>query len=571
MEETDKKTLGLYVICKGTKEERQSITQLLGRASQYVDAIFLTCTRKEALKGVKELAKEYGNVEVSFFKWTNRFDEARNFNFAQGDTDYKMWIDVGDVFPFSNVEKIKEALEIVDCVWLPYHYAWDENGRLIATHWRERVIKKELPFKWRGWVHENLLNDEPFSSKRLDIPVIHKDYDKDASMTRNHEILLEAYKETRDPRYIHYLGLSYYSQEKWQDALDILKEYVTVGGWDEEIYRSLLRMSECCTQLDQDEDATQYALRAAGLMPHYPWAYYNLAELDFQKDAWQECLEWLKVAFSKPEPESAAIFDPTIPEKAKIMAATCEFMLGNAITAEKVLEQVQGEDVSELMPIYKSIADQERLAEVLPFVGKYYDDKALLWEKLPKTMKYDNRFRKIREAFTEPKEWPKKSIVFFCGKAYEEWGPHTLDKGMGGSEEAVIYLSRELAELGYDVHIYGDVKQPFSDQWGREGDEHSNEPMTPNGGMVTYWPWYYMDRRDHFDTLVIWRQPQLATKFKANKILVDMHDLLPKNIVKDKPNVTYLFKTNWHAKQYGAKNYNVIGNGIKENYEEATT
>jgi hypothetical protein len=140
---------------------------------------------------------------------------------------------------------------------------------------------------------------------------------------------------------------------------------------------------------------------------------------------------------------------------------------------------------------------------------------------------------------------------------------------MGGSEEAAVYLSRELAELGYEVHVYGDIgRDAFMDTWEREGDEHSGEAHTPEGGSVTWLPWQQMDRRDHFDTLVIWRQPQLATKFKANKILVDMHDLLPKNLVKDKPNTTYMFKSHWQAEQYDVNNFKVVGNGIKEGYGE---
>jgi hypothetical protein len=80
-----------------------------------------------------------------------------------------------------------------------------------------------------------------------------------------------------------------------------------------------------------------------------------------------------------------------------------------------------------------------------------------LYEALCDDLRYDTRLLPLRNKATTPKEWSDKSIVIFCGQGYEEWGPHTLDKGMGGSEEAVVYLSRELSKLGYEVTVYGEV------------------------------------------------------------------------------------------------------------------
>lgn len=550
-------TLGLYIICKGTKEELQSIEQLLMMASHNVDHIYLTVTHKDGKKPVEKLAKDYDNVTTSYFEWVDRFDLARNFNFAQGNTDYKMWIDVGDEFQFSVLPTLKQKLHEYDAIWLPYQYAFDENGNCIAEHWRERIISSKIPFEWRGWIHETLITETPHKAERLNVPVIHAKQDKEGSIIRNHKILTKAYQETKDARYLHYLGLSYYSLQEWQKAIDLFAEYLKVGGWDEEIYRSLLRMSEASAQLDNYQDAQNYALQATGLLPNYPWAYFNLAELEFQQDNWKECLEWLNVAFSKPAPETNSIFDPTIPEKAKIVASTCKFMLGEARTALKILDTVKGEDTSDLRKMYQPEASNEVLGAILQELPNHITDKQVLsdlWKNIPQDMKYNNKYRKVRELLTEPKVWPKNSVVFFCGKGYEEWGPHTLDKGMGGSEEAVVYLTRELAKLGYEVTVFGDVPKQMMSEEG-----------TTNA--VRWRPWMEIDKRDQFDTLVVWRQPNLATHFKANKILIDMHDLLDKKAVPNLKNATYMFKSDYHARLYDVDNFNVIGNGVKESYE----
>lgn len=545
-------SLGLYIICKGTKDEQESINSLLLGASHNVDKIYLTVTHKDGLAEVTKMAKTFKNVKVSYFEWVDRFDSARNFNFAQGDTDYKMWIDVGDKFNFAILPKLKEKLADYDAIWMPYNYAFDDDGNCIAQHWRERIINSQIPFEWRGWIHETLITETPHKTERINVPVIHAKQDREGSIIRNHRILQKAYDDTRDARYLHYLGLSYYSLQEWQKAIDYFNAYLKVGGWDEEIYRSLLRMSEAYAQLDDDENARSSALQAVSLLPAYPWAYYNLAEIEFQADNWKECLEWLNVAFSKPEPDTNSIYDPTVPEKAKIIASTCKFMLGDARTALQILDTVKGEPTDDLRQMYQPEANNEVLNAVLQELPNHIKDKQLLsqlWNAIPRDMKYNNKYRKLREMMTEPKVWPKKSIVFFCGQGYEEWGPHTLDKGMGGSEEAVVYLAREFAKKGYDVTVYGHLKATIA-------DEH----------YVTYKPWKEVDKRDTFDTLIIWRQPNLASHFKANKILIDMHDLLDKKAVPNLKNATYMFKSQYHADQYDVDNFNVIGNGIKESY-----
>jgi protein O-GlcNAc transferase len=49
-------------------------------------------------------------------------------------------------------------------------------------------------------------------------------------------------------------------------------------------------------------------------------------------------------------------------------------------------------------------------------------------------------------------------IVIWTGPAWEEWGPDSLLTGIGGSEAAATYLSAELAILGHDVEVVGQVR-----------------------------------------------------------------------------------------------------------------
>ena len=50
----------------------------------------------------------------------------------------------------------------------------------------------------------------------------------------------------------------------------------------------------------------------------------------------------------------------------------------------------------------------------------------------------------------------KPVLVLLCMTSHDYWGPSSVDgPGIGGSEEATIFISREFAKLGYFVEVYG--------------------------------------------------------------------------------------------------------------------
>ena len=65
----------------------------------------------------------------------------------------------------------------------------------------------------------------------------------------------------------------------------------------------------------------------------------------------------------------------------------------------------------------------------------------------------------------------RRRLVLFCRRSYSgeksekpgswEWGPKAKERGIGGSESAVISLSRELVQLGWSVEVY--ASPPFED------------------------------------------------------------------------------------------------------------
>ena len=138
-----------------------------------------------------------------------------------------------------------------------------------------------------------------------------------------------------------------------------------------------------------------------------------------------------------------------------------------------------------------------------------------------------------------PKEWNDNEIVYYASwgnKHFEEWTPDNLEKGIGGSESAVIYLAKEWVKLGYKVTVYCDC-----------GDK---------GGIydgVTYKHYNLVNFNDKFSTIIFWRSPHLLDikNLTAKRIFMDLHDIAsmehwtPERVAKvDK----IFFKSRWHRR-----------------------
>lgn len=532
------------------KDEYEAVARILANADKYFDEINITVSDKPTANKIKKFVMLNADFHVKWREWNNRFDDARNANLAMCTTDYMFWIDADDWFDFSTIPELVSIADEnnIDAIFLPYNYAQDERGNCVTRHYRERLLRTNVGYESRGWVHETFITDEPHVEHKMDSPeVIHRTSQDHAieSSARNHDILEAAYAETKDPRYLHYLGMSYYTKADYKKAAELLSNYLEVGGSLEDTYRALAIISECAYHLKQHDVALEYATKCATLKPQYPMAYWLLAQYEADQENWKEALEWIYVSISKPDPQTLSVWDPSARERAILIAAQADFMLGNYNKALAWLRKIpKNPQADELYDHFKSEADAETFVSLLPKMRKFFANDQVLWEALCEDMKFNTALKPLRNLATTPKTWSDKSIVIFCGQGFEEWGPHTLDKGMGGSEEAIVYLAPELTKLGYDVTVYAEAD------------------LEQDG--VHWRPWREIDTRDSFNIFVSWRQPQFLETITAKVKLADIHDVLPKEMIKNYPDVTYLFKSDYHKNLYCDVKSAVIGNGIKK-------
>lgn len=535
------------------KDEFAEVEVLLSQAFDYFDQINVVVSDKPTYNKLKKNFPDE-KVNLKYRTWNNRFDEARNASLELCTTDFVFWLDADDSFDFRAIPQLVDIAEEngIDAVFLPYNYMQDDQGNCITRHWRERLVRLGRGYSWRGWVHETLISEEKVVTHKVNFEVKHNATIDDAkgSYERNHLILEEAYEATKDPRYLHYLGMSYFTGKDYERAGELLTDYLQVGGSVEDVYRTLGLLSECAYHLGKNDLALEYATKQATLKPEYPMAYWLLAQYEADQDNYAEALEWVKVSESKPDPETLSVWDPSSRDRATLIAARCLFMLERYNEALQYMRKVQHlPEVKDVVEDFYEQADAEAFVNLLPKIRKFFVSDEALFNALCDAIKYDKRIKQLRNIATLPTSWTEKSIVIFCGQGYEEWGPHTLDKGMGGSEEAVVYLAPELAKLGYNVTVYGEVP----------------EKSVVDG--VTWLPWKEIDMRDHFNVFISWRAPQYLERVNAKVKLADIHDVLPEALIKDYPDVTYLVKTKYHRDLYPEvpdDKFKIIGNGIKK-------
>jgi hypothetical protein len=114
-------------------------------------------------------------------------------------------------------------------------------------------------------------------------------------------------------------------------------------------------------------------------------------------------------------------------------------------------------------------------------------------------------FQKIKA-----KKWAENSIVFYVGKHREGLSPQSIENGATGSHASVIFLAREWAKTGRQVVIYSSCGE-FEGRY--DGVDYIN--------------YYKFNWFDTFDTLIIWKNPQLLQKsVNAKRIWFDWHDVV---------------------------------------------
>lgn len=513
------------------KDEKEQLERIVSEYAQFFDEIAIAYDSDD-IDNVKESLVGISNkVNIYPYKWINDFSDKRNFLASKIESEYYLRLDTDDVI--KGVGALPKLMEKVyrnkpDVIYFEYIYSRDEDGNCVAKHWRETIIKKSSNHYWKKKIHENIFIEDQskFSGAKDDtLQIIHN---PDAghsqeSFDRNLGYLLDEYnedKENTDPRTIAYLGRMMMGLGKWVEAIGFLQLLVSKSGWEDDKYFAYAELAFCHLQIGELDNAKAACFEAIDLNPDYPDAYICLGEIYLDKKEFEKANNWLLNANTKKMPDTMYVVDPSrYSTRLAINLSMSYFGMGHFDKAKLFFDKAR-----KISPSNGWIKDSEKLIEdgyyqdvymksfnqVYSYLLNKDKDKILdLVKSVPKNLICDERIQKLRHDYLPPKTWSDKSIVIFCGQSWEEWADPSVISGLGGSEEAVVYLSRELVRKGYEVTVFngcGDL----------EGEYYG----------VNYIPFYYFNPKDKYNIIIGWRGNIFENlSLDAKKKYIWMHDV----------------------------------------------
>jgi glycosyltransferase involved in cell wall biosynthesis len=273
----ERKTVCLNMI---VKNESEVITRCLASVKPMIDYWVIVDTG--STDGTQEIIRDFmKDVKGDLYErpWIN-FGHNRNeaLELAKDKADYILVIDADETLEFSRAFQMPELKK-------DFYYITTEFGG--TKYGRVQLIKSDLDWKWKGVLHEALYSSDAKSSDTLDGVINFVRTDGARSKNPNKFLddaqLLEKalVDEPNNTRYVFYLAQSYRDAQEYESALKYYQKRVSMGGWDQEIYWSLLQTGLLQEQLKMPPETiiksyiTAYLYRPTRIEALYRLARYQ--------------------------------------------------------------------------------------------------------------------------------------------------------------------------------------------------------------------------------------------------------------------------------------------------------
>lgn len=249
-------------LCMIVKDEESVLKRCLKSIKDIVDEIIIVDTGSK--DRTKEIAKEFTN-KIYDYEWVDNFSNARNFSFSKATKEYILWLDADDVILDEDKKKfikMKENMSNdIDVVMMKYNTLFDENGNVVFSYYRERLIKNIRKDMWNGYVHEAIV---PFGKiEYSNIAVTHKKIKKSYS-DRNIKIFEKLLNNgvVFSPREQFYYSRELLYHNKFNNAIDGFEKFLNMdNGFLENKIDALRMMSYCYKNIGQTDKEIEVLFR----------------------------------------------------------------------------------------------------------------------------------------------------------------------------------------------------------------------------------------------------------------------------------------------------------------------
>lgn len=232
--------------------------------------------------------------------WKN-FGHNRNeaLILAKGKGDYIFFIDADEYLQYEPTFKLPMLEK--DFYYVTIHHA-------NTLYCRNLLIKNDLDWKWVGVLHEVVYSEQAKTFDTLkgvgNIYTTEGARSKDPQKYLKDAAILEQglIDEPGNSRYVFYLAQSYRDAGVKDKALENYKRRIAMGGWDQEVYWSYLRVAELKVGLNYPkEEVVQSFKEAFDYRRSRVEPLYNLAHYYREAGDFKSCYEVASIASTIPE------------------------------------------------------------------------------------------------------------------------------------------------------------------------------------------------------------------------------------------------------------------------------
>lgn len=296
-------------LCMIVKNEEDVLARCLGSVQGAVDQIVVVDTG--STDHTKEIAARYTD-DVYDFSWVDDFAAARNFSFSKAKEAYILWLDADDVLLDADREKLIELKQTLDTsvrvVMMPYHTAFDADGKPSFSYYRERLLRADAGFVWQGAVHEAIVPSGKTIYK--DIAVTHRKTrpsDPDRNLRIFEKLLAEG--RTLDPRQQFYYAREVYYHAEYRRAADAFRRFIDSGrGWIENVLDACRMMAYCHYGLGEEEQALRCLLESLAFDCPRAEACCDIGKHFLDRERYKQAIFWFETALSCKRNDASGAF-----------------------------------------------------------------------------------------------------------------------------------------------------------------------------------------------------------------------------------------------------------------------
>ncbi|SHJ46085.1 Glycosyltransferase involved in cell wall bisynthesis [Clostridium cavendishii DSM 21758] len=318
-------------LCMIVKDEEKTLARALNSVKSFIDEIIIVDTG--STDKTKIIAQNF-NAMIYDFKWINDFSAARNFSFSKATSDYILWLDGDDFINDENIKKIENLLSNLDSTYdyinAEYILGRNEVGNINYSLRRNRIVKRNMNFKWIGNVHEYL--EVYGTGLNGDFQIEHGKIK--AYTNRN----LGIYKQMEKKRLIfNPRDLFYYANElkdncEYKEAIKNYRKFLeTKQGWIEDVKSAYSNIINCNLQLNMKDKIPNIAFESFKEDSPRADICCALADYYLEENKLKQAAFWYRTALDCiPEKGNIAIdnkeYYTSIPS---LQLCLCYFKMGN--------------------------------------------------------------------------------------------------------------------------------------------------------------------------------------------------------------------------------------------------